>query len=74
MSMNATESAPRFSATFFATVDFPEPDPPAIPMMSGFDTKWNLLARGTVAVMLCIQRSRLIFLSETKRKKELMRG
>ena len=38
MSMNATESAPRLSATFFATVDLPLPDPPAMPMMRGFDT------------------------------------
>ena len=38
MSMNATESWPRLSATFRATVDFPLPDPPAMPMMSGLDT------------------------------------
>ena len=64
MSMNATESSPKFSATFFATVDFPEPDPPAIPMMSGFDTKKNLRVDGTLRGMLCIQRSRVIFLLE----------
>jgi len=39
MSMNATERSPRLSATFFATVDLPEPEPPAIPIMRGFDTK-----------------------------------
>ena len=38
MSMNATDREPRFSATFLATVDFPLPEPPAIPIMSGLDT------------------------------------
>src|SRR5438105_11721550 len=36
MLMNATDEFGRFSATFRATVDLPEPEPPAIPMMSGF--------------------------------------
>jgi len=36
MSMNATDEVVRWSATFLATVDFPEPDPPAIPMIRGF--------------------------------------
>src|SRR5690242_5989503 len=36
MSMNATDSVRSACATFRATVDFPEPDPPAIPMMRGF--------------------------------------
>src|SRR3982750_2828557 len=35
MSMKATEDVVRSSATLRATVDFPEPEPPAIPMMSG---------------------------------------
>ena len=70
MSMKATERLPRFSATFFATVDFPEPDPPAIPMMSGFDTKRNLRVDGTVGGMLCIQRSRVNFLSEKRGEKK----
>ena len=36
MSMNATDDVESPSATLRATVDFPEPDPPAIPMMNGF--------------------------------------
>src|SRR5215468_2806778 len=36
MSMNATESARRACATCRATVDFPDPEPPAIPTMKGF--------------------------------------
>jgi hypothetical protein len=36
MSMNATDDVVSSSATLLATVDFPEPLPPAIPMMSGF--------------------------------------
>ena len=68
--MNATERDPRFSATFFATVDFPDPDPPAIPMMRGLDTKENLRVGGTVRGMLCIQRSRVIFLSENGMEKK----
>ncbi len=36
MSMNATEASVNASATRRATVDFPDPLPPAIPMMSGF--------------------------------------
>ncbi len=34
--MNATDDVVRWSATFLATVDLPEPDPPAIPMIKGF--------------------------------------
>src|SRR5438128_11273323 len=40
MSMNATDSVLSACATFRATVDFPDPDPPAMPMMSGF-TCWR---------------------------------
>src|SRR4029079_18567423 len=36
MSMNPTDSVRSACATFRATVDFPEPDPPAMPMMRGF--------------------------------------
>ena len=36
MSMNATDSVCSACVTFRATVDFPDPDPPAIPMMKGF--------------------------------------
>lgn len=36
MSMNATEDVVRRSATFLATVDLPDPDPPAIPIINGF--------------------------------------
>src|SRR5512145_1938983 len=36
MSMNATEAAWSDSATRRATVDFPDPDPPAMPMTKGF--------------------------------------
>ncbi len=38
--MNAADLPRRASATFRATVDFPDPVPPAIPMMSGF-TWWH---------------------------------
>jgi hypothetical protein len=33
--MNATDDVVRNSATFVATVDLPDPDPPAIPMIRG---------------------------------------
>src|SRR5436853_171284 len=36
MSMNATDSALSAFATFRATVDFPDPEPPAMPMINGF--------------------------------------
>jgi hypothetical protein len=36
MSMKATDAASSASATLRATVDFPEPVPPAMPMISGF--------------------------------------
>src|SRR5258708_5320897 len=36
MSMNATDASPRDAATLRATVLFPEPVPPAIPITSGF--------------------------------------
>src|ERR1051325_2937729 len=36
MSMNASESARIALATLRATVDLPEPEPPAIPMIRGF--------------------------------------
>ena len=36
MSMNATDSACSACATFRATVDFPDPVPPAMPMIKGF--------------------------------------
>ena len=36
--MKATDREVSASATFRATVDFPLPDPPAIPIMSGLDT------------------------------------
>jgi hypothetical protein len=41
--MNATEEVVRWSATFFATVDFPEPDPPAIPMIRGFSIRFKAM-------------------------------
>jgi hypothetical protein len=44
MSMKATESDGSAPATFRATVDFPLPDPPAIPMIKGLDTGRNVLA------------------------------
>jgi hypothetical protein len=34
MSMNATDAVPSDPATFRATVDFPDPDPPAMPIVS----------------------------------------
>jgi hypothetical protein len=36
MSMKTTDEVVKRSATFFATVDLPDPDPPAIPIISGF--------------------------------------
>src|SRR2546423_215708 len=39
MSMNATEDVVSSSATLRATVDLPDPDPPAIPMMRGFSIR-----------------------------------
>ena len=53
MSMNATDEVVRKSATFFATVDLPEPEPPAIPIINGFSivmqsyggVVWNALCR-----------------------------
>jgi len=36
MSMNAAEELRSDSATFRATVDFPDPEPPAMPMIKGF--------------------------------------
>jgi hypothetical protein len=54
MSMKATEQLVRFSATFVATVDLPEPDPPAMPIMSGLSivqsydaATWNALCPST---------------------------
>ena len=34
MSMNATDAPCSDSATFLATVDFPDPEPPAMPMIN----------------------------------------
>ena len=39
MSMNATDMPDNESATPRATVDLPEPEPPAIPMMSGLTAR-----------------------------------
>jgi hypothetical protein len=36
MSMKATDDVDSAFATFLATVDLPDPVPPAMPMMSGF--------------------------------------
>ena len=36
MSMKATDDVESAFATFLATVDLPDPVPPAMPMMSGF--------------------------------------
>src|SRR6266571_4119739 len=51
MSMNANEDVVRSSPTFRATVDLPDPEPPAIPMIKGlsiaskrYDVRyWNAL-------------------------------
>jgi len=45
MSMNATDDVVRRSATLRATVDLPEPDPPAIPIISGLSIEGAELAR-----------------------------
>ena len=47
MSMNATDVACSACATFRATVDFPEPDPPAMPMISGFASDVSRTGRST---------------------------
>ena len=47
MSMNATDDVVSNSATFFATVDFPEPLPPAMPMIKGF----NMLFKPTTTML-----------------------
>src|ERR1039458_1189080 len=44
MSMNATDAGASASAILRATVDLPDPDAPAMPMMSGF-TGWRRPAR-----------------------------
>jgi len=38
MSRKTTDAWRSASASFRATVDFPEPEPPAIPITSGFTT------------------------------------
>lgn len=51
--MNATDDVVSSSATFLATVDLPDPDPPAIPIIKGFNILlqsyaarvWNALCR-----------------------------
>src|SRR5689334_24661676 len=51
MSINATDEVVSRSATLRATVDLPEPDPPAMPMIKGFSIRvqsyaeraWNAL-------------------------------
>jgi hypothetical protein len=53
MSMNATEEVVSSSATFLATVDLPDPEPPAIPIINGLSILlqsyvahvWNALCR-----------------------------
>src|SRR5436305_1205211 len=49
MSMNATDEVVSISATLRATVDFPDPEPPAIPIISGFsiETKATCDETGT---------------------------
>lgn len=49
MSMNATDEVVRRSATFLATVDFPDPEPPAIPIIKGLSivSKARLRVSGT---------------------------
>src|SRR6476660_1146026 len=39
MSMNATDEVVRSSATLLATVDLPDPEPPAIPMIKGLSIR-----------------------------------
>lgn len=64
MSMNATEDVVSSSATLRATVDFPEPDPPAIPMMRGFSIpfesyksgNWNALCLFGGHTIRCVLR------------------
>src|SRR5437016_4582841 len=53
MSMNATESASSAAATLRATVDLPEPVPPAIPMMNGFIASFNAM-RSSAFAALCL--------------------
>lgn len=44
--MNTTDEVVNASATFLATVDFPEPDPPAIPIIKGLVTTMQSYSRG----------------------------
>src|SRR5689334_3202690 len=39
MSMNATDEVVSSSATLLATVDLPDPEPPAIPMINGLSMR-----------------------------------
>lgn len=56
--MNATDEVVRCSATFLATVDLPEPEPPAIPIIKGFSIVlqsyaahvWNALCPSTTGL------------------------
>src|SRR3954464_306402 len=57
MSMNTTDDVLSSSATFFATVDLPEPEPPAIPIINGFVMMIQSYEAG-VWNALCFFRSR----------------
>lgn len=65
--MNATDRFPRDSATLRATVDFPDPDPPAIPMIKGFTLKTEdslTWTNSPVVIDLChSQQTSCIFMS-----------
>src|ERR1700681_1999633 len=55
MSMNATDDVVSRSATFVATVDLPEPEPPAIPIIRGFSMQIQTYSAG-VWNALCARR------------------
>ena len=58
MSMNATDAAVSDSATRRATVDFPEPVPPAMPMINGFVIGRSAAARGSRDSLVTAQARR----------------
>ena len=63
--MNATDDVVSSSATFLATVDFPDPDPPAIPIIRGFSILpqsyrarvWNALCSLASDTNRCAQQA-----------------
>jgi hypothetical protein len=66
MSMNATDEVVKWSATFFATVDLPEPDPPAIPMIRGFSIPVQSYAADDWNALCPLQPERTVLSSQAQ--------